>query len=101
MIIHTNHKFLIHFLKSNKHESIYDHWVDKMRDLNINIQYNSERRNRVTDELSRIMFRQSNCMSDQNVEFALKSLHDESFEWIWKNDKIEYEEFLYDQRLSS
>jgi hypothetical protein len=93
-IIHIDHKSLIHFLKFDRHEKIYEHWTNKMRDLNIEIKYISERRNKIADELFKTIFRRKNCEFDSNVKFAFKFLHDEEFTWIWKNDKIEYEEFL-------
>jgi hypothetical protein len=50
-----------------------------MRDLNIEINYISERRNKVADELSRTIFRRKDCDLDSEMKFALKFLHDEEF----------------------
>jgi hypothetical protein len=76
-IIHTDHKSLIHFLEFDRHEEIYEHWADKMRDLNIKIRYVSERRNKVADELSRTIFRKEDCSFDFEMKFALRFLRDE------------------------
>jgi hypothetical protein len=48
-----------------------------MRDLNIEIKYIFERRNKIVDELFRTIFRQKDCNSDFSVEIALQFLHDE------------------------
>ena len=34
-IIHIDHRSLIHFLNSNLHENIYDHWANQLRRLNL------------------------------------------------------------------
>ena len=34
-VIHTDHRPLVHFLKSDSHEGIYGHWADKLRRLNL------------------------------------------------------------------
>ena len=55
-IIHIDHRSLIYFLKSNLHEKIYDYWTNKLRRLNIIIQYISNHRNKTADELLKIIF---------------------------------------------
>ena len=94
VIIHIDHKSLIQFLKSDSHENIYDHWTDKLRRLNLKIQYISERRNRVTDELFRILFLTENCTTDSNVIKTWRVISKKNSKWIWKNDKKNYQVFL-------
>ena len=93
-IIHIDHKSLTHFLKSDCHESIYEHWVDKLKKLNIQIKHIFERRNKVTDDLFRIIFKSSDCFSDENISLMTEALVKKESAWIWKDDKDEYEAFL-------
>ena len=60
-IIHIDHKSLIHFLKTDSHENIYDHWTNKLRKLNLKIIHISKRRNKIADDLFRILFWDENC----------------------------------------
>jgi hypothetical protein len=60
-IIHTDHRSLTHFLKSNVHENIYDHWADQLRRLNIVIKYISDSRNKIVDDLFKILFFDEDC----------------------------------------
>ena len=55
-IIHTDHRPLTYFLKSNLHEGIYGHWADVLRRLNVHIVYIPGYRNRAADGLSRTLF---------------------------------------------
>ncbi len=93
VIIHTNHKSLIWFLRSNAQKDIYDHWANKLRRLNLEIKYISERRNQITNELFRIIFRNENCTSNESVRQIMNSICKNS-KWIWKNEKKEYRDFL-------
>lgn len=56
-ILHTDHKSLTHFLTSDIHEGIYDHWADELHRLNVSIFYVSRHQNKVADGLSRILFK--------------------------------------------
>ena len=38
-IIHTDHKPLVRFLKTDPHEGIYAHWATKLRELCLEIAY--------------------------------------------------------------
>ena len=93
-IIHIDHRSLTHFLFSNSHEEIYDHWANQLRRLNVIIFYISKFRNKVADELFRILFRAENCDSNSKIEEALNKLRNQKFSWIWKNEKDEYQSFL-------
>lgn len=78
VIVHTDHKPLIQFLRSNCHEGIYDHWADKLRRLNLKIQYISRRQNRVANELFRTLFSIENCTVNPNITKAWKSFSKKS-----------------------
>ena len=94
IVIHIDHKSLIQFLKSDNHENIYEHWTDKLKRLNLKIQYISKRQNRVTNELFRILFLTKNCTADSNVIETWRIISKKSSKWIWKNDKKNYQAFL-------
>ena len=94
IVVHIDHKFLIQFLKSDDHENIYEHWTNKLRRLNLKIQYISKRRNRVTDELFRILFLAKNCTVDQKMIETWRVISKKNSIWIWKNDKKDYQIFL-------
>ena len=93
-IIHTDHKSLTHFLKSDYHEGIYGHWADKLRELNIQIKHIFERRNKIADDLFRTIFKNPDCSNDENVSYMTEVLAKNGPAWIWKNDKDEYQAFL-------
>ncbi len=63
-IVHTDHKSLTHFLESNVHERIYDHWTNQLRRLNIVIKYVSESRNKIANDFFRTLFFDENCQKN-------------------------------------
>ena len=91
-IIHTDHRPLVHFLKSDSHEGIYGHWADQLRRLNIDIQYIPGPRNKVADGLSRTLFQTD--LSDASVGACGKRLAESGPQWIWKDGKDGFEAFL-------
>ncbi len=93
-IIHTDHRSLTHFLESNVHEKIYEHWVDQLRRLNIVIKYISELRNKMTNDFFRTLFFDENCQGNIMIVETLIELRTKSSNWIWKNDKSDFEKFL-------
>ena len=92
-VVHTDHKPLVHFLTSDLHEGIYGHWADKLRRLNINIVYIPGHRNKIADALSRTIF-DSNCSDSTAVHQLQKELTDQGPQWIWKDGKGGFEEFI-------
>ena len=60
-IIYTDYKFLIWFLMSDLHDSIYSHWTAKMRKLSLEIKHISEFKNKMMNELSRTLFDNLDC----------------------------------------
>jgi hypothetical protein len=78
-IVHIDHKSLTHFLITinDVHDEIYEHWVDQLRRLNVEIRYISESRNKVVDELSRTIFRTDDCEKDSVLFEALQNLRDQ------------------------
>ena len=94
VIIHIDHKSLIQFLKSDSHESIYNHWTDKLKRFNLKIKYISERQNRVTNEMFRILFLAKDCTADLNVIETWRIISKKNLKWVWKNDKKNYQIFL-------
>jgi hypothetical protein len=76
-LIHTNHKSLIWFLRSDAQKDIYDHWANKLRRLNLKIKYISEIRNQITSELFRIIFQDESCLSDEIVTQTMNAINRE------------------------
>lgn len=91
-IIHTDHRPLVHFMKSDLHEGIYGHWADSLRRLNIEIKYIPGPRNKVADGLSRTLFQTD--MKDASVEACSRMLTEQGPRWIWKDGKDGFEAFL-------
>ena len=86
-IIHTDHRPLVHFLKSDIHEGIYGHWADVLRRLNITIRYIPGPRNKVADGLSRTVF---------DEDFKFQDLTEGEKEPLrkWSDGKSGYQSFL-------
>lgn len=93
-IIHTDHKPLVHFLESSLHDGIYGHWAAKLQELNVKIVHIKGARNVVADGLSRTIFFKEDCGEDNAVSRAMENLHREGAQWIWKDGKGGFEEFL-------
>ena len=91
-VVHTDHRPLVHFLKSDSHEGIYGHWADQLRRLNLEIRHIPGHRNRVADGLSRTLFQTD--MKDASVEACSKHLAESGPQWIWKDGKDGFEAFL-------
>lgn len=91
-VVHTDHRPLVHFMKSDCHEGFYGHWVDQLRRLNIVIQYIPGPRNKVADGLSRTLFHTD--MKDACVEACSRRLSEQGPQWIWKDGKDGFEAFL-------
>ena len=72
--IHTDHRPLTRFLKSDLHEGIYGHWADQLRRLNIDIRYIPGPRNKVADGLSRTIFQGEECLPSQDIKNALSEI---------------------------
>ena len=91
-IIHTDHKFFIHFFISNIsiHERIYEHWTDKMRIFNVKIKYISDFKNKITNDLFKIYFHEKDCYFISEISSCLHEIE----KWIWSDKKNEYENFL-------
>ena len=99
IIMHTNYKSIIFFLNFNFHENIYNHWVDQLCYLNIRIQYIFDSRNKITNELSQILF-DENCNDNVIINQILKILKKQNVIWIWKNKTNNYEIF-FDSLINS
>ena len=93
-VVHTDHKPLTHFLTSDLHEGVYGNWADKLRRLNISIQYIPGHRNKAADGLSRTLFRDPDCLEDPTVTLAKQTLDHEGPKWIWKDGAGGFEAFL-------
>ena len=52
------------------------------------------KRNKVADGLSRTLFPDENCLFDADIEKASAALNKEGAEWVWKDGKGGYQEFL-------
>ena len=93
-VVHTDHKPLTHFLPSDLHEGIYGHWADQLRRLNITIKYIPGHRNKVADGLSRTLFRDPECSEDATTRLMLEHLSKQGPQWVWKDGKGGFMEFL-------
>ncbi len=93
-IVHTDHKPLTHFLKSDLHERTYGHWADILRRLNLTIQYIPGPRNKVADGLSRTLFHASDCAESPAIARVSELLSEQGPKWIWKDGKDGVESFL-------
>ena len=71
-VLYTDHISLICFLKLKFHDKIYKHWVTKLQKLNIKLQYIKRSQNKMTDSLSRIIFRDE-TYTDNSVISALRA----------------------------
>lgn len=92
-VVHIDHRFIIHFLKSDMHERIYGHWTNQLRRLNIEIRYISNLKNKIIDVLFRTIFDEK-CIIIEFVKILQRNLIDQKPLWIWKNEKSDFEEFL-------
>jgi len=93
-IIHMNHKSLVQFLTSDLHDSIYNYWAVKMRKLSLEIKHIFELKNKMTDELSRTLFNNFNCHMNIVSKTVQQELEKKNSQWIGKNDKEDFTEFL-------
>ena len=95
-VLYTDYMSLIHFLELELHDGIYRHWVTKLQKLNVKLQYIKRSQNKMTDSLSRIIFRDETC-TDNSVISALRAevnKHWSDSQWFWKDRKDEYDSFL-------
>ena len=51
-VIYTDHKPFVGFINAEYHEDIFAHWANKLRLLNIRIQYIEKKKNTLADGLS-------------------------------------------------
>ncbi|SLM37975.1 Ribonuclease H-like domain [Lasallia pustulata] len=93
-IIHTDHKPLIHFLKSSLHDGIYGHWAARLRELHVKIVHIKGTRNVIADGLSRTIFFKEDCEEDDTVRMAREHIQRDGAQWIWKDGKDGFESFL-------
>lgn len=91
-VVHTDHRPLVHFLKSDLHEGIYGHWADSLRRLHIVIKYIPGPRNKVADGLSRTLF--LGDTHDAAGEACARHLAESGPRWIWTDGKHGFEAFL-------
>ena len=60
-IVHTDHKPFVGFINVEYYEDIFARWANKLRLLNICIQYISGKKNIVADELFSVIFNNPDC----------------------------------------
>ena len=100
-VIHTDHRPLTHFLSSDLHEGIYGHWADRLRRLNITIQYVPGPRNKVADGLSRTLFDGPDCSGNSNrIKLVQEELATRGPKWVWKDGAGGFDAFLKSLNLS-
>jgi len=66
----------------------------ELRTLNVKFEYIKGERNRVADGLSRTIFGDEDCRSDEIIKSMGKVTDDETPRWIWKDGIGGYEEML-------
>ena len=93
-ILYTDHKPLVQFLDSELHDGIYGIWAATLRELHVTIHYIPGPRNMVADGLSRTIFDQPDCSDDAKVQAIKKELETKGPQWIWKDGKGGYQDFL-------
>ena len=71
-VLYTDYISLICFLKLEFHDEIYKYWVTKFYELNIKLQYIKRSQNKMTDSLSRIIFKDE-TYTDNSVISALRA----------------------------
>ena len=81
-IIYMNHKSLVQFLTLNLHDSIYNHWTMKMRELNLEIKHIFKFRNKMMNELSRTFFDNLDCHMNAVFKTVQQELKKKSLQWI-------------------
>ena len=91
-MIHTDHRPLVYFLKSDLHEGIYSYWANVLQRLNLYIQYIPRPRNKVADGLSKTLFRTD--LKDNTIKAYNKALREQGPRWIWKDRKDGFKVFL-------
>ena len=94
IIIHIDHKPLVRFFRADCHEGIYEHWTNKLRKLNLEIAYISTRKNRITDGLFKIIFRNEDCFSDSVIEKTAIQFEKKKRILNLKKWKKKYQKFL-------
>ena len=78
VIIYINYKFLVHFLKFNMHNEIYNHWAVKLKELSVKIVYIKEKWNKIINELFRILFFSNNYSENEIIkDIAVKLIRDD------------------------
>ena len=94
--IYTNHKLLMSFINAQKHENIYARWANKLRNHNIQIKYIESKKNQMIDDLSRVIFNDKDCESNQLIKNLYKKIknHKNDIQWFWKIDKKKYRDIL-------
>lgn len=96
LAIHTDHKPLTLFLNSSQHEGIYANWVDGLHQLNIHITYIPGLKNKVADGPLRTLFATPECEEEERVKHVLEDFQSQGPQWVWKDGKGGYSEFLDD-----
>ena len=72
--IHTDYKSLTHFLIFDLYEGIYSNWVNRLRKLNFTIQYISNHKNKIADDLFKIVFEDFECAENNKIMRIQKKL---------------------------
>ena len=92
-VVYTDHKPLLSFLNSDYHDGIYARWANKLRRVNIVLEYIEGPRNKVADGLSRTIFDKLDAEKMESFKQEVQA-HRNDPKWFWKDGKGGYEEFL-------
>lgn len=85
-IVYTDHKPLVGFFNAEYQEDIFAYQANKLRLLNIRIQYIPEKKNMVANGLSQIIFNNRDCSPNWLVNKLSKKVfvYLDDNGWFWK-----------------
>ena len=95
-MIHTNHKPVVEFINAKYHEGIFARWANKLRLFDIRIQQILGKKNTVADDLSQIIFNNTDCTPARLVHKFAKEvcLYQNDNRWFWKLGIGDYRRML-------
>lgn len=94
-VFFTDHKPLVTFLNSDRHDGIYARWAVKLQELNFRFEHIPGKRNIIADGLSRTLFLGEDPEVDQGLGKLIEQKDQEGDgEWFWKDGKGGFEELM-------
>lgn len=91
----TDHKPLVTFINSDRHDGIYARWAVKLQELNFCFEHIVGKRNVIADGLSRTIFPGNDPEVDPSLGTVVLDRDVEGdVEWFWKDGKGGFEELI-------